>query len=290
MCPGIILCTKCAGSLKTRGDLDVAPSKVSFRSSHVGWSWLIRRSRTHLHHRVEQLPDTQTTPATTYLHFVRVSGEFFSSFLPRKMIIVSIRRIIPPPQRLEQFLIISRDAFSPQKGPMIGSDRGSVVCNGLRFFELFRQNDVSHKKGRTRAPHHCPRPYFYKQDIDVSSRGGCVISVLSCLCAHQNRPKIMVATPSGLNNSTCWDPRDLLISDSSISYLSGYQKSASRCSRRTDRPDSTRGFLTANFKYSIQNYVDKRCCSVRNQGSGSVRLGESSVVYDLCILNLGFSC
>jgi hypothetical protein len=110
---------------------------------------------------------------------------------------------------------------------------------------------------RTRASHHRHRPYLYKQDIDVSSRGGCVISVLSCLCAYQNRPKITmtVTTPNGSGSSTgemvCAHPRDLFIPDLSIGYLSGCQKSASHCSRRTDRPNFTRGFLIASFKSNV---------------------------------------
>jgi len=32
----------------------------------------------------EQLPDAQITPDTTYLHSVRVAGEFFSLFTPHE--------------------------------------------------------------------------------------------------------------------------------------------------------------------------------------------------------------
>ena len=53
--------------------------------------------------------------------------------------------------------------------------------------------------------HH--RLYFHTQDIDVSSRGGCAISVLSCLCVYRNRPKntTTVTTPNGSDSSTRWD-------------------------------------------------------------------------------------
>ena len=42
----VVLANKVDSEPQTRGDVDVAPSKVSFCSSHFGWSWLIRRSRT----------------------------------------------------------------------------------------------------------------------------------------------------------------------------------------------------------------------------------------------------
>ena len=44
-----------------------------------------------------------------------------------------------------------------------------------------------------------------KQDIDVSSQGWCVISVLGCLCVYQTGSKItmMVTTPNDLDSSTC---------------------------------------------------------------------------------------
>ena len=71
---------------QTRGDLDVAPSKVRFRASHLGWSWLIGQSRTDFRHHVEQLPDTQITLDTTYLHSVSVAGEFLSIILAVKSI------------------------------------------------------------------------------------------------------------------------------------------------------------------------------------------------------------
>ena len=94
--------------------------------------------------------------------------------------------------------------------PMIGSDCGFVVRKRLRPFEVFQQNDVSNQKGWARASHHRHRSYFYKQDIDVSSRGGCVISVLTCLWAYQNnRLKIttMVTTANGSDSSTYWDSK-----------------------------------------------------------------------------------
>ena len=61
-----------------------------------------------------------------------------------------------------------------------------------------------------------------------------------------------------------------------------------KCSRRTDRPNFTRWFLTASFKSSAQKYVEARCCLARNGKGWSVRLGGSSVMYKLCILMLGF--
>ncbi|EDQ98957.1 uncharacterized protein LACBIDRAFT_318448 [Laccaria bicolor S238N-H82] len=55
-------------------------------------------------------------------------------------------------------------------------------------------------------------------------------------------------------------------------YLSGCQKSATHCSRRTNPPNFNQRFLTAGFKSSGQSYVDVRCCLARNGRSWSVRL------------------
>ena len=132
------------------------------------------RSRTCLHHRFEQLPDTQITPDNTYLHSVGIACEFCSSFLPRmKLMIPDIKRTVPHlnSHRLPDYQ--SRRIFAPEgiynSMPMIGSDCGFVVCRCLRPSEVFHQNDVSNLKGRTRASHHRHKSYFYKQDFDVSS-------------------------------------------------------------------------------------------------------------------------
>ncbi|KIK04602.1 hypothetical protein K443DRAFT_412480 [Laccaria amethystina LaAM-08-1] len=83
--------------------------------------------------------------------------------------------------------------------------------------------------------------YFYKQDIEVSSRD------------YDN------------GHNTQWFGQFNTLR----CYLSGFQKSASQCSGRTDRPN----FIVC-FKSSVQNYKDVQCCLARNRRSGSVRLGQ----------------
>ena len=171
---------------------------------------LICWSRTRFHHGVVQLPDTQITPDKAYFHSVCVAGEFLLSFLPHtKPIILAIKRIVPPPQRLIQSLIISRDAFSrcTARCPWLAQIASPLHVRAYALFEVFHQNEASNKKGRTPASHHRHRPYCNKQDIDVSSRDGCVIFVLGCLCVYQTRSKITmtVTTPNDLDSSTCWD-------------------------------------------------------------------------------------
>lgn len=117
-CPEFILGTKSAQSLKL--------VEIS----------MLRRPKTRFHHRVEQLPDALIIPDMTYLHSVRFAV---------------IERIVPPPQRLIYFLIISRNAFSPQKG-----------CTA--------RCPWSPQVRRTPATHHHHRPFIYEQEIDVSSR------------------------------------------------------------------------------------------------------------------------
>ena len=146
---------------------------------------LICRSRTCLHHRFQQLPDTQITPDNTYLHSVGIACEFCSSFLRMKLMILDIKRNVPHLNSHTLPDYQSRRIFAPEgmynSMPMIGLDCGFVVCKRLRPFEVLHPNDVSAQKGRTRPSHLRHSSYFYKQDIDVSSRDGCVTSVLTCL-------------------------------------------------------------------------------------------------------------
>ncbi|KIK04603.1 hypothetical protein K443DRAFT_4565 [Laccaria amethystina LaAM-08-1] len=66
---------------------------------------MLRRLKTRFHHRVEHLSDAQITLDTTYLHSVRVAGEFFSIILAMKSVINN-----------SNSLLVSRDGFSPPKG------------------------------------------------------------------------------------------------------------------------------------------------------------------------------
>jgi len=125
---------------------------------------------------------------------------------------------------------------------------------------VFHQNDVSNKRGWTHASHHHHRHYFYNQDIDISSRGGCIISVLSCLCAYQNRPEITmtVTTPNGSDSSTRWDSKHsstgvlrIWFMNQLVTFLVSLLTVQDG---RTDQPNFSWGFLTLSFKSSVQNY------------------------------------
>ena len=187
-----------------------------------------------------------------------------------KLIILDIKRTVPNLNSHTLPDYRSRRIFTPEgmynSMPMIGSDCGSVVCKGLRPFEVFHPNDVSTQKGRTRPSHH--RTF-------TKSRSG-VLYVFSLVCVLTRTTDSRLRRRSRhpmfrtVQRAKMVSPlrREFFISDLSNSDLSGCQKSAPHCSNRPIyRPNFARGFFTCTFKSSAQNYVDVQCCVARNKRS-----------------------
>ena len=122
--------------------------------------------------------------------------------------------------------------------PMIGSDCGFVVCKVLRPSEVFHPNDVSNQKGRTRASHHViDLAWTSTFQVEVG-----VLYLFSLVCEltrttdsrlrqRSRHPMVETVQRAGMVGP---HRRALLISDLSISYLSGCEKSTPHCLTTTD--------------------------------------------------------
>ena len=133
----LILGAECAGSRQVREDFDVAPSKVSIRSSlHLGWSRrVICQSRTFA--IVLNISLTPKPPRTRCVSLCTHSWwallELFTSYEDDHS---SYKENRPPtstthtlPGHQLRRIFIPERIYNPM--PTIGSDRGSVVCKVL---------------------------------------------------------------------------------------------------------------------------------------------------------------